>query len=333
MVSQKDIAEALDVSVSLVSKVLNDRLGNTGVRDELAQAIREKANELGYRPNASALAFRRGRHDVVGVFVHAPGMAGSGIIEDLLAGVTSAAREAGQRQTISFYRSSEDFRQLCENAHPGTMDGLLVAGIIHKEILPTLKEVQESGLPVVTLFDEPIDESFPNVGMDQQLTARVATEHLIERGCSRIAHIVNTAPRFEGYKVALEVGGLPFLPQLVYEAKGTGGYTHTVGEKAVRALLEAGQRIDGFMAQADQEAMGVMNELARQGLGVPEDVRVAGIDNAPYCEFARVPLTSVSQRFDERGARAVQMLLRLVEGQDVESMVLEPILHVRASSA
>jgi LacI family transcriptional regulator len=212
------------------------------------------------------------------------------------------------------------------------MDGLLVVGLRHEETLPTLMEVRESGLPLVTLFDEPLHDSLPNVGMDQHLVARIPTRHLIERGCTRIAHIIDESRRFEGYKEALEEAGLPFRPELVYKTPDR-PFSHTGGEMAVRALLEAGQRIDGFMAQADQEAMGVMNELARQDLSVPEDVRVAGIDNAPYCEFARVPLTSVSQRFDERGARAVEMLLRLVEGQEVASVELEPILHVRASSA
>ena len=80
MASLKDIASELNVSVSLVSKVLNNRMGNTGVTEELAESIRTKAEELNYQRNASALSLRKGRPATIGVFFHNDGESGSSLL-------------------------------------------------------------------------------------------------------------------------------------------------------------------------------------------------------------------------------------------------------------
>jgi len=331
MVSLKDIAAELNVSVSLVSKVLNGRLGTTGVRPELGGVIRRKAREMGYERNASAVALSRGRQDVLGVFIHRLGMAGSGIIEDLVDGISEAAREAHQKQFVNFFSTVAEFAELSRVAHRGMMDGLIVGGVRHEELVPHIQEISRSGLPVVTLYNTVLHESLPNVGMDQREVGGVATRHLLMSGCRRIAHICNIQERFEGYKAALAEQGVPFRPELVWEAPSS-EFSHTLGAQAVRQLSEAGIAFDGLVAQSDQEAVGGINELFRMGRRVPEDVRVIGIDNAPHCEFARVPLSSVSQRFGERGREAVRMLLKQIEGRHVPSLELTPILCPRRSS-
>jgi len=108
MASLKSTAEDLGVSVSLVSKVLNNRLGTTCVRPELVEKIHEAADRLGFRKNMSAAALRRGRHDVIGVFVHRFGMTGSGIVEAMVDGIASEAMKSHQKQLLNFFNTTDE---------------------------------------------------------------------------------------------------------------------------------------------------------------------------------------------------------------------------------
>ena len=119
MVYLRDIASRLDVSVSLVSKVLNDRLGTTAVSPAVIRSIRETAKEMGYRKNYSAAALREGRHHAIGIFLHRTGVTGSGLLEDLLDGALFEAHARHQKQLLNFFETADDFRQLREFAHRG----------------------------------------------------------------------------------------------------------------------------------------------------------------------------------------------------------------------
>lgn len=332
MASLKDIAEELGVSVSLVSKVINNKLGTTGVRDGVAEAIREKAKTLVYQRNISATALRKGRHDVIGVFVHRLGMAGSGIIQSLLDGISVEAMKANQKLLLNFFVNVDDFNQLCQMAHRGAMDGLVISGVVHKEFTNKLIEIQKSGVPVITVYDEVIHQDIPNVGIDQTEIAKTATEYLIERGCTEIVHIKNTKARFDGYQAALRDAGISMKPEWVYVAREEKAYDHIAGSNAMANFINKKISFDGVVAQSDQEAMGAINTLFRRGLSVPEDVRVIGIDNAPYCEFARIPISSVSQQFEERGVIAVKNMMKLIDGKKVKSIMVAPKLFQRRSS-
>ena len=332
MASLKDIADELGVSVSLVSKVINNKLGTTGVRDDVAEAIREKAKTLVYQRNISATALRKGRHDVIGVFVHRSGMAGSGIIQSLLDGISIEAMKANQKLLLNFFVNVDDFNQLCQMAHRGAIDGLIISGVVHKEFSDRLIEIQKSGVPIITVYDEEVHPNIPNVGIDQVEIARIATEHLIERGCTEIVHIKNTKERFDGYQTALRDAGISMKPEWVHVAREEEAYDHIAGSNAMANFLNKKISFDGVVAQSDQEAMGAINTLFRRGLTVPDDARIIGIDNAPYCDFARIPLSSVSQQFEERGTIAVNNILALIDGKKVESVMLEPKLFQRQSS-
>jgi len=327
-----DISAELNVSRSLVSKVLNGRLGTSFVRPEVAEAIRSKATELGYRKNTSAVALQNGRHQAFGVFIHRLGTVGSGIIEDMLDGIASVASCQQQRLILEFFVTEDACRALLQKAHGGIMDGLLVCGVPHPSLTADLLAMQQSGVPVVTVHDEPLDPRLPNAGIDQERVSRLATEHLIAQGCRRIGHIRNIDARFRGYQAALQAHGLPAGPELVFQARDESAFGHETGEQAVAEFARRGVLVDGIVAQSDQEAMGCLKALARAGRRVPEDVRVIGVDNAPYCAFAPVLLSSVSQNSRLRGQRAAELLLQAIDGRKVRSIYVPPELVVREST-
>ena len=332
MKSLRDIAVDVGVSVSLVSKVLNGTLGTTGVRKEVAQTIRRRAVELGYRKNLSATALRSGRHNVIGVFIHGPGVSGSGITDALLEGISTSAHVTRQKLFLNFYKSFAEFRALCEVAHRGVMDGLIVGGVMHLKNVPVLARIRRMGLPVVTIWNERMHASLPNVGIDQVEVGRLATQHLIDRGCRRLVHVSDFKARYLGFRKALGANGFPYRPDDVFTVPVRIEYQYAAGELAVDTFIKRGIRFDGVVTQSDHEAMGAINALHRAGLDVPGAVRVIGVDNAPFCEFGRVPLSSVFQNFEERGRIAVNMLMEVIAGRPVQSISVEPVLVARESS-
>lgn len=332
MISLKHIARDLDVSISLVSKVLSGNLGNTGVRPQLQEAIRQRAAKLGFQRNTSALALRKGRHNVIGVLVHRLGMTGSGIIEDLLDGLSSAALHNRQRLVLSFFKTAVEFKGIADMTHRAAVDGVIVAGIRHTELEKNLLTLSKGGIPIVTVHEEPLNSRFVNIGIDQVAVTKLATQHLIDRGCRRIVHISNVSRRRQGYLDALAANKLHPEKYWVFEVPAEYSFSHTAGEMAVKNFIDNRVDFDGLVAQSDQEAAGAINALFKAGRRVPEEVRVIGVDNAPYCEFSRIPISSVSQEFKQRGALAIKAILDKIEGRPVPLANIPPVLVMRDST-
>ncbi|MFW6153668.1 MAG: LacI family DNA-binding transcriptional regulator [Planctomycetota bacterium] len=330
MVRLKDVAEAAEVSVPLVSKVLNHRLGSTGAKPETIKRILAVANRLGYRRNEAAAALREGRQNVIGVFVRWLGAAGSGLIDGALAGLAAGCQRYGLRQQLSFFADDEELGALADGALPSTMDGVIAIGSLESPHIDALMDVRRRGMPVVTARGKPLAAEIPNAGCDDGHIARLATEHLIAQGCTRIAHFDTMPDRVAGYREALEAGRLAWDDALVAPAPL---YDHHAGAAALDVLLNRGVAFDGLVAQSDEQAMGAIRRLQRAGVRIGHDVKIVGVDNSPYCEFVPVSLSSVSGEDDVRAERAVEMMIALRAGRDAGSVMIDPVLHVRESSA
>ena len=110
------------------------------------------------------------------------------------------------------------------------------------------------------------------------------------------------------------------------------GFGVNTGIQAVQHWLKAGKKIDGLVAESDHQAFGAIGELLKQGLRVPEDVKVFGVDDSPICDLGPVALSSVSQQAEEIGAQAVQTLMKRIKKEPVESLSIKPVLCLRAST-
>ena len=332
MVYLKDIAERVGVSVSLVSKVLNNQLGTTMARAELVKAIRTTARDMGYRKNYSAAGLRHGRHNAFGVFIHRQGVAGSGLVENLLLGISDASNERRQKQVLNFFDTAEEFRDYSQATHRGLVDGLIIGGIAHPDLTEDFNALAQSGMPVVTIFDhKPEGLPFANIGLDQPKIGALATKHLIDQGCKRILHIKVHDYRFNGYKAALAEAGIEFEPLLVYPCDPD-DFSYAAARKAIRRKMSEGVEFDGVVAQCDEQAVAAMNALLEMGRKIPDEIKIIGCDDAPYCKFSLVPISSVSQNYRARGELAVRMLMDVIDGKEVTSITVEPELQLRASS-
>lgn len=333
MVSLKRIAAELDVSYTLVSKVLSGRLGTTGVSMAKREAILNKARELNYVPNRLAVALKAGRKGTVGIFFHHMGIPGSDLSDRLLKGLAEGLDEAAIRMWLRFFVTDLDFASACDSRLKPEVDGLIVAGVYHPHLKDRLRKLEQQNVPVVTMFnDDP--ERDPGSGVTKvqvsyEMHGYLPAKHLLDLGCRRIACLDTVASRTAGFVRAHQEKGIGVDKKLIIPAKGF--FMHH-GREVVPKLLKSKIPVEGIVCQSDAQANGVINELILRGRRVPEDIKVTGVDNSPVAEECIVPITSVTSELRQAGRSAVEILLQKIESRKVKSVMISPKLVVRAST-
>ncbi len=305
-------------------------MGTTGVSAKTREAVLKKARELDYQPNRLAVALKSGRRGAIAVFIHGIGLPGSDLSSNFLLGLSGAFENSDLRLWLRFFQKDEEFRAACTPKLTRDVDGLIIAGIAHRGLIADLKALEKKGLPVVSVFCTlPNNRSPLNIATDYRAQCYLATKHLIELGCERIAHFHVLGMRYAGYAEALHEAGRSVQRRLVIRSAG---FDLEDGSLAVRKLLENGEKFDGIVAQSDAQAIGAIRELQRHGLRVPEDVKVTGVDDSPLARICEVPVTSATAEMDVCGRVAVETLKEKIEGKKVEPIVIRPRLVVRAST-
>lgn len=271
----------------------------------------------------------------IGVFASQVGRAWG---MEFLAGVNAAAEEHDVN-LVYFIGSkltpivTDDATKLSfglyDLAKPGHLDGLLltadVAYGVSPEQLKTFSDFYGS-LPIVTQSVKIAGASMfiPN----NEEGMRAVVEHLIqEHGYKRIAFIrgiggqIDAEQRFQAYQDELKTHNLRFDEALVVD----GDYTTESGKAAIRVLLDERKlRVQAVVAANDHMAFGALEELQQRGLRVPDDVAVTGFDDLREAQVTGVPLTTVRQSFYTAGKRALEALLKRVNGETVPQIILTP---------
>jgi LacI family transcriptional regulator len=177
--------------------------------------------------------------------------------------------------------------------------------------------------------------------VDDEAVGELATSHLIEQGCRRVAHIrgpeVSTAVgRLEGYKRTLASYNMVPLPGHIVSLGTSGDHRgEKGGYQAAQKLLAAEPRPDGVFCFNDPSALGAMRAILDAGLRIPEDIAVVGCGNLSYSDLLRVPLTSVDQGSESIGRSAADLALKIARKKDPvrpKSALITPRVVVRASS-
>lgn len=320
-----DVAKAAGVSVGTVSNVLNRRTTVTpAIRDRVQQAI----DELGFVPNASAKWLRQGRTPAVGVLIPDLTSANSA----LLNGIHDRLAEASM--TMMLGSSDEDpekeahFLRLFAEQR---VMGVLVTP--SKATAINLQPLRDRAIPVLVMdtLTAPADD-ISCIGVDDVAGARETVTHLLRQGCRRIgmlngpsgsSHCEN---RLQGAREAIAAMGLAEDALQVVRLKGTGAEEGRRG--ALQLFGTSEDRPDGLFCVNDWVALGALRELRRLDLRVPEDVAVAGFEDADFSSDLMTPLTSVSQPMHEMGWKAADLMVTAKFGR----IVFQPELIVRASS-
>jgi LacI family transcriptional regulator len=206
--------------------------------------------------------------------------------------------------------------------------------------MESFRKIEEQEVPYILIDRQFSGLSANFVGVNDEQVGDMATTHLIEQGCQRIAHLrgpdVSTASgRVEGYKKALARHGMPVLQGYIVMGRSGDNHGHISGKEAMDELLRLDPQPDGVFCYNDPTAMGAVKAILEAGLRIPEDIAVVGCGNLIYADLLRIPLSSVDQCSAQIGLNAAQLALRLVESKtpgEPQSMLLEPKLVVRESS-
>jgi len=332
----KDIAKALGLSTSTVSRALRD---SHEISEITKQRIREYANEVHYRPNPAALSLKEKRTLSIGVVVSE---IANTYFSQVINGIESIAYEKGYNVIITQSRESlarEDM--ILEYLTSRSIDGLIISVSSETKDFPKLKQLNEKGLPIV-FFDRIVDEiKTHKVIVDNVSATKSATQHLLDNGYNKIAVIAGNAnlsitkDRLAGYKEALGSNGIAVNERLIRFCDHGGLLLEEV-ESATRWLLNQKEKPDAFVLLADKITTATFRILKNLHIKIPEDIGLIGFNNSAYTELMSPSLSVISQPAFEMGEKAASLLLELIQSRravsDFELVSLAPNIIIRESS-
>jgi len=332
----KDIAGELGLSVVTISKVLRNH-GDIG--EATRTRVLKRMKELNYQPNMAARSLSTGRTCTVGLIV-------PDLIHPFFAQIASSLSAEVRKQRYSLIIAcSEDDPELEQQEIAGLLarrvDVLLIASA--QSTVEGFRVIEDQKVPYI-LLDRRFEGYAANfVGADDRAIGAIATSHLIEQGCKRIAHIrgpeVSTAKgRLEGYQQTLAEHGLTSLAGHIVSTGLSGDHRgETTGYESAKALLANKVVPDGIFCFNDTVALGAMRAILESGLRIPEDIAIVGCGNFSYGDLLRIPLSTVDQDSQTIGASvaALALLLALNHKKKVltpRTEIITPRLVVRKSS-
>lgn len=326
-----DLARMAGVSKSTVSRALqNSELVNLETREKI-QAL---AKEHNYRLNTQARNFRLKESLTIGVVIPSAESASWQITDpfflELLGAISFNLIEQGHEMLFSGLRlhavaSGDDgLRRI-------NCDGLIVVG--QADCHEDLNRIADGHTPMVAWGAKLPDQRYCTVGGDNRRGGELATRHLLERGCKRIAIIGDWGTpegllRYEGYRAVLAEANIapePALEIILDSARDS-------HRQAALRLLASGHEFDGLFCLSDAIAMAAINALNEHGVAVPGDVPVVGYDDISLARYYTPSITSVHQDRELGGRWLVEKLLKIIDGDVVESEFLPTDMVPRNSS-
>lgn len=328
-----DVAAMAQVSRSAVSLVLAGKAKDARLSEETVEKVLEAADRLHYKTNAAGRSLVRGRAETIGLVIRNLHLLEvDPFLASALSGILHRSRVDGYRVLVETVGDQGDaFGELMDS---GRIDGMIVENPDYGN--DSLRRLIKAGRPVVVFGSQGLQEEY-SVGLDDRNVGFIATNHLIERGRRRIAHISYADPgiyavdqRSSGYQGALESAGLPFEPDLI----GRADFSMESGYAAMSRLLRREARPDAIFAGSDAVAIGVIAALHDVRLSVPDDIAVVGVDDIGAAQYCRPALTTVKTHPHRSGELAASLLIDLMKGRapELRHHLLDAELVVRESS-
>lgn len=329
LISIKDIARAAKVSHSTVSRALQH---SPLVNHQTAQRIQEIARETGYRPSAVARSLVTKRTKTIGVVVT---RIADPFIAEVVNGIEDVANDHGYSVFLANSNANPDREvKVVHSFHERRVDGILVtASRVGALYMPLLTEMR---VPTVLINNQHPGEFVHSVMIDNPAASLQATQHLIQLGHKRVAYIgdqfgfQSDTERFAGYRRALEVADIPFLPELTAHGDGNA----EGGMRAMERLLALVEPPTAVFCYNDMSALGALRAIRAKGWRVPEDISVVGFDDLFIATYTNPALTTISQPMRQMGSAAMEILLKLFNGANSKTNIkVQGQLIVRESTA
>lgn len=330
-VTIKDIAKALGISVSTVSRALRDTYDING---ETKDKILQMASDMNYKPNLNAIGLAKGRAHNIGIILP---FITNYYFSTAITGIQEVAYSKGYN-IILFITNDSPEREISiiQNLVIPNLSGLLVSTSSDSSACEHLLEVIDHDIPVVFFDRAPSGIHVSKVMQDDYNGAFEATEHLIKNDYSKIAHIAGpvelsfTKNRLDGYLSALNKYNIPFRKEWIIHS----GFSQEWGGKDVSQLLECKNVPDAIFAVNDRKAIGAMLELKQRNINVGRDMGIVGFTNDPISTIISPQLTTIAEPAYNIGKISCELLLKHIAKKNFEpeEIIIPGKLIVRESS-
>lgn len=308
----KDVAKKVGVSVATVSYVLN---GKKKISEDTKKKIYEAIEELNYVPNINAQGLNSHSSRLIGVVVPQTEngdklMFQNAFYGEVLGSIEYWARQKGYHVIVSATDTNESYLKLAKQRN---LDGIIVIGMYPDEFY---KELKKTDIPIVLIDSYCNDFYYHSIRIDDAYGSYLATKYLLENGHSEIAFFVGQVKdngvmkkRLLGYKQALEQFGVEYNEKYIFE----GQIDYDSGIKLADKLVNSKLPITAIVCAADILAIGVMSELYKLGVKVPDDISIVGFDDLETSKYLTPALTTIHQQISLKGQKAVELLLEHIE--------------------
>jgi DNA-binding LacI/PurR family transcriptional regulator len=325
----RDVARQANVSTATVSRVLNN---SPAVRAGTRLRVLEAMEALNFQPNLTARRLSVGRTNTIAVIL--PLFTLPSFVERLR-GIHAVLAETEYDLVLYSVETPEKrddyFARL---AHPSRADGLILVSLPPND--EQAKRFIHSGIPVVLV--DAVHPDMNRIYVDDRAGGRLATQHLIDQGHTRIAYLSDYLDtpfhpsmhqRFEGYRAALADAGIPFRPE--YHVMGD--HERQAAHELALSLFALPEPPTAIFAASDTQAIGVMDAAFMSGIHIPHSLSVIGFDGIRDSEY--VKLTTVQQPLYESGARGAEMMLQLLDKEisGIHDLLLPVCLIKRNTTA
>lgn len=325
-----DIAKQLNIAPSTVSRALNN---HPRISEATKEKVRKVASELGYELNLVASSLSKQKTNIIGVVV--PSIS-SLFFAKALSGIQEVAQAAGYNVIIG--QTNESYEQEVEAVkvmNSARVDGLVVCSAMETHDISHFDSLIKKEIPIAMFDRVHFDVPGPKVIVDNYEAAYKATEHLINVGCKRIAHLAGNSSckvfgdRVNGFKEALNTNDLQLYPQYLLSSD--------LSEKDTREAMQVWMNLedkpDGIVTASASSGL-IMASLAKTySIKVPEDLAVISLGSERCNELMVPSVSAIDMPGEEMGKTAVQSLLKCLKKKQVKnSMVLKNIQLVIRNS-
>lgn len=326
-----DIARELKISASTVSRALND---NPRISLKTKEKIKAVADKLGYRPNTLASNLRNKKSNTIGIVVP---LINRYFFSSVISGVEDIAFKAGYNVVIS---QSNDLSakeiSIVQSMFSNRVDGLIISIAMQSINFDHLKLFKRKHIPLV-FFDRAVPEiETDKIVVDDFAGAFKVTQHLIDQGYKRIAHLAGPQnlttylDRKNGYIEALRANEITFDESLI----NVSTLTSEDGVPAIEKLMSLPNPPDAVFCGNDTTALSIMMYLRDKGIRIPEEVGIVGFSNEPFSKVVSPSISTIIQPGFAMGQKAAELIISKIENKDrnFQTITLPTELVIRESS-
>jgi LacI family transcriptional regulator, galactose operon repressor len=332
-VTLRDVARVAGVHPATVSRALNEET-RTLVNDETAKRVLKAAEELGYQPNPIARGLKTNRSYTIGVLI--PDLTNP-LFPPILRGIEDHLETGGYRP-LTANTDNDPERELLDSQamRARQVDGIIAATARRDHRL--LDALRDAGIELVLVNRRQPELPVSSATADDRLGMRLAVEHLVALGHTRIAHLAGPLDystgldRYVSFHETMRAAGLEPDPELVLVAEA---FTEAEGARLCGQLLANGRRFTAVAAANDLLALGCYDVFDERGVRCPDEVSVIGFNDMPFAARFHPALTTIHIPHYEIGKAAAQLMLERLQdgGSPPREVMLRPSLVVRGSTA